>query len=298
MIVGRGKVGRALAKALVAAGEGVTLCASRRALPAGLLRADLVVLAVRDDQIAALAERIGALVAVSRRGGDPSARRASPPVVVHCAGARGPDELERLRDLGVSVGQWHPLLSFARSARPPALRGATVIVRGDARAARLGRSLARQLGMVPRSPEALDEAAYHAAASTLANGAAALAEVATSLLVTAGVDRQAAPRMLGPLLRSVGDNLGALGLPDALTGPVRRGDLSTLERHLALIDRARPEAAGLYLELARFQLELARRLPDAAPGELDAIATWLERKSREFRAIGRAPALPKPRRRR
>jgi predicted short-subunit dehydrogenase-like oxidoreductase (DUF2520 family) len=293
VIVGRGKVGRALAKALASIGEPVALYASRRALPAALLRAELVVLAVRDDQIAAAADRIGALARARRGRPDASARRASLPAVVHCAGARGPDELACLRDLGMSVGQMHPLLSFAAPARPPTLTGAAVVVRGDARAVRLVRALLRRLRMIPRSPASLDEAAYHAAASTLANGAAALAEVATSLLVSAGLDRRVAPRMLGPLLRSVGENLGALGLPDALTGPTRRGDLSTLERHLALIDRAHPEARTLYLELVRFQLDLARRLPDAAPADLDTIEAWRVRKSREFRAIDGAAALPK-----
>ena len=70
----------------------------------------------------------------------------------------------------------------------------------------------------------LDEVGYHAAAGLVANGAAALAAVGVELLVVSGVPRKEAPKMLGPLLRSVAENVEALGFPDALTGPIRRGD--------------------------------------------------------------------------
>jgi predicted short-subunit dehydrogenase-like oxidoreductase (DUF2520 family) len=82
--------------------------------------------------------------------------------------------------------------------------------------------------------------------------------------------------MLGPLLRSVGDNVERLGLPEALTGPVRRGDARGIERHLVALDEKLPGAVPLYLAAARAQLPLARALGDAPPASFDAVARALD----------------------
>jgi predicted short-subunit dehydrogenase-like oxidoreductase (DUF2520 family) len=97
----------------------------------------------------------------------------------------------------------------------------------------------------------------------LATSPAALAAVGAELLVRAGVEPALAPAMLGPLLRSVADNVEALGFPEALTGPVRRGDLAGVERHLAVLRAKLPSAVPLYLAAAEAQLPLARALGDA-----------------------------------
>jgi predicted short-subunit dehydrogenase-like oxidoreductase (DUF2520 family) len=115
--------------------------------------------------------------------------------------------------------------------------------------------------MTPRTIAGLDAVAYHAAAGLVANGAAALAAVGAELLVRAGVPRDIAPKMLGPLLRSVADNVEALGFPQALTGPVRRGDAAGLERHLAALQSKLPQALPLYIASAQAQLPLARYGP-------------------------------------
>jgi predicted short-subunit dehydrogenase-like oxidoreductase (DUF2520 family) len=81
--------------------------------------------------------------------------------------------------------------------------------------------------------------------------------------------------MLGPLLRSVADNVESLGFPDALTGPVRRGDARGLENHLATLRARLPEAVPLYVAAARAQLPLARAIGDASPESMNAIESWL-----------------------
>ena len=88
----------------------------------------------------------------------------------------------------------------------------------------------------------------------MANGAAALAAAGVRLLGEGGVDPATASKMLGPLLKSVGDNVESLGLPAALTGPVRRGDAAAVGRHLEVIRSRTPELVPLYLELIRAQL--------------------------------------------
>jgi len=128
----------------------------------------------------------------------------------------------------------------------------------------------RRLGMTPWSLPELDRIGYHAAAGLLANGAAALAGAASELLENSGVSPRPAARMLGALLGSVADNVSRLGLPAALTGPVRRGDARAVARHLEVIGRRTPRFTPLFKALVAAQIPLARDI-----GEADA-AAWDE----------------------
>jgi predicted short-subunit dehydrogenase-like oxidoreductase (DUF2520 family) len=72
--------------------------------------------------------------------------------------------------------------------------------------------------MQARSLPRLHKDSYHAAAALVANGGATLCSAGIELLVRAGMPRTQAARALGPLLRSVAEHVGRLGLPAALTG--------------------------------------------------------------------------------
>src|SRR5262249_25726646 len=161
-------------------------------------------------------------------------------------------------------------------------------VQGDPVAVRRARTLARRLGMTPRSFPRLDTVGYHAAAGLVANGAAALAAVGAELLVRSRGPRADPPQMLGPPLRRVPRNVEALGCPGALTGPVRRGELAGLERPLAAIQARLPSAATLYLASAEAQLPLARAIGDAPRAAFDAVEAFLVR--------ARASSRPRARR--
>jgi predicted short-subunit dehydrogenase-like oxidoreductase (DUF2520 family) len=260
-VLGAGKVGTSLARGLRSKGARVTLRPARKGLPRAIA-ADIVVLAVRDRDLAPLAEK---LVGVVSRDA----------VVVHVAGALGAEALSPLRGACAGVAQMHPMIAFASSRRAPALVGGHVRVQGDRKAVARARALMTTLGMVPRELPGLDTVAYHAAAGLVANGAAALAAVGAELLAKGGVPRDVAPAMLGPLLRSVAENVSVLGFPDALTGPVRRGDVAGLQKHLATLRAKLPDAVPLYLAAAAAQLPLARAIGDATPASLDAIAEEL-----------------------
>jgi predicted short-subunit dehydrogenase-like oxidoreductase (DUF2520 family) len=86
-----------------------------------------------------------------------------------------------------------------------------------------------------------------------------LAALASDLLVRQGIapDATSAVRHLVPLLRGTLDNLQAVGLPNALTGPLSRGDAGTITRHLEALEECAPDTADLYRHLARLTLPLA-----------------------------------------
>ena len=124
---------------------------------------------------------------------------------------------------------------------------------------------------------------YHAAAVLASNYTVVLAALAPSARTCRARRRRALPAIM-PLLHSTMANLGHTGLPDALTGPLVRGDVGTVMRHLAALDRVTPEIAQVYRALGvsgpavggstrRNSQETLRKLDDALHGVvLDATA--------------------------
>ncbi|HEY0714635.1 MAG TPA: DUF2520 domain-containing protein, partial [Polyangia bacterium] len=92
--------------------------------------------------------------------------------------------------------------------------------------------------------------------------------IARGVLVAAGVPEDDAQPALWPLLASVVRNLDAVGLPAGLTGPIVRGDVTAVERHLEAIARGAPERLELYQRLGRETLRLAQARPDGPQGDV------------------------------
>jgi predicted short-subunit dehydrogenase-like oxidoreductase (DUF2520 family) len=232
-IVGRGRMGPALAGALSAAGHSVVGPLGR-----GFdgTHAGVVLLCVPDGEIAAAAR------AVAPRDGL---------LVGHCSGATGLGVLAPHEAFGL-----HPLMTVAGG--PPAFAGAGAAVAGSTeRALETARSLAHALGMRPFAIADEDRAAYHAAASIAANFLTTVEGAAERLAATAGVPREA----LVPLVRAAVDNWAALGAGAALTGPIVRGDEAVVERQRAAIAERTPEIVVLFDALVAATRELAAGVP-------------------------------------
>ncbi len=275
VIIGAGKVGAALAREIKKRGGSIKLYSARKfmtegnpshAAPKTRLICDLLILAVRDRELGPLAEQIAANKSVTKKT-----------ACVHVAGALTAEAIAPLRAVSAGVAQMHPMISFASTRKPPRLDGGHVHVRGDKVAEARAKKFARALGMTPRTFENLDTVGYHAAAGLVANGAAALAAVGARVLEKAGVPAKIAPLMLGPLLASVADNVAALGFPNALTGPIRRGDPNAVAKHLALLEQRLPDAVPLFVAAGLAQVPLARALGEAPPEGFDAIEKLLSK---------------------
>lgn len=241
-ILGRGRLGRALAAALRAAGLSAELVPSAAA--DRLRRPALVVLAVPDRAIPSVASALAPRVA---RG----------TIVLHCAGALDTAPLAACKQAGAAVGVMHPLVSFADARKPPSLEGTCFLLAGDRRAVAAARSIAVELGARPIAAR-IHGPAYHAAAALAANGAAALAAHAVRVLASLGLRERDAARAIGALLRTVGDNVASVGLPGALTGPVVRGDDATVRAHREALGELDPRALAAYDAMAPSILSLAR----------------------------------------
>ena len=240
VIVGRGRLGRSLALLLPARGQPVTLCAHDAPAP----EADLVLLTVNDDNVAATAARL-----------------PPGPIVLHTAGALGLDVLlphERR-------GSLHPLMSFPGPERGvPPTDGVPAAIAGHPEALAAARALAELLGMrafeVPG-----DRRLYHAAAVMAGNYATVLLDAASTLLAAAGVNATLAPSLLAPLALASIQQGAKVGPTKALTGPLARGDAQAVAAQLDAIEALNPELAALYRAVGAWGL--LHTLHDAPLGE-------------------------------
>jgi predicted short-subunit dehydrogenase-like oxidoreductase (DUF2520 family) len=226
-VVGPGRAGTAVSRGLAAAGWTVAGPVHRgedARHAAGDV--DLVVIATPDDAVAGVAASI-----------EPAGA-----VVVHLAGSLGLDALAPHERRGAL----HPLRSIPTP--DTSLAGAWFAVAGDA----LVEQAVADLG--GRAIAVVDEhrVGYHAAACIASNHLVALLGQVERVAASAGVPLEA----YLDLVRGTVDNVERLGPAAALTGPVRRGDWSTVARHVAALD---PDERGGYAAMA----DLAARLVTA-----------------------------------
>jgi predicted short-subunit dehydrogenase-like oxidoreductase (DUF2520 family) len=233
-IVGAGRLGTALARALRAAGLTVDGPLGRGADPRG---ADAVLLCVPDGEIAAAAAALAPGIPVG-----------------HCSGATGLDVLA-----GHEAFALHPLMTVPAGAPPSVFAGAGAAIAGSTpRSLAVAATLAELLGMRATTVADEDRAAYHAAASIASNFLVTLEGAAERLAAGAGVERE----LLAPLVRAAVENWARLGAADALTGPIARGDEATVARQRAAVAERAPDLVALYDALA----DATRALAAADPG--------------------------------
>ena len=101
-------------------------------------------------------------------------------------------------------------------------------------------------------------ALYHAGAVAVSNYFVALVHYGLKFYQALGADRKEALKAVLPLIKGTLHNIETLGIPDALTGPIMRGDAETVQDHLAAMQQRSPDLIGLYKELARQTVEVAR----------------------------------------
>lgn len=231
-IVGVGRLGGSLVRAATDAGLEVA-AAGRDDAAEAATGAEIVLLCVPDAEIAAAAE-------VAARA------EPLPRFVGHTSGATTLAALAPVAAAGAATFSLHPLQSFADAGTTP--HGAPCAVTGsDPRALAVAKGLAGRLGMHPFEVAEESRAAYHAAASIASNFLVALEESAVELLRKAGIEE---PReLLAALVLRTAANWSERG-PEALTGPIARGDEATVERQRAAIAETAPELLDLFDALA------------------------------------------------
>jgi predicted short-subunit dehydrogenase-like oxidoreductase (DUF2520 family) len=174
------------------------------------------------------------------------------------SGALPAEILAPLKERGAAVGSLHPLQSFASVEQAAAnLPGSFFAVQGDDRAIETALKIIEDLGGKPFMIESRDKALYHLGACVASNYLVALVHFAVYIYKAIGMSGEQAVGALMPLLRGTLANIEILVPVQALTGPVARGDLGTIERHLEAIRGLEPGLAEFYRTLGRYTTKVA-----------------------------------------
>jgi len=264
-IIGAGKVGTALAVLLSRAGYEFVGAVSRSyesarracgcagmgraSADASALtrRAQIVFITTPDDAIADVCAGLAKAGAFARGA-----------VVAHCSGALPSSILEPARGCGAHVGSMHPLQSFATAEQAAELLpGSFCCIEGDPEAVAALDAAALAVGARVMHIPTENKALYHASAVAACNFLVALESAALRMAEAAGIPREQALEALLPLVKGTVSNIEAVGIPQALTGPIARGDVETVRRHVEALRESLPALLPLYKALALETVEVA-----------------------------------------
>jgi predicted short-subunit dehydrogenase-like oxidoreductase (DUF2520 family) len=186
--------------------------------------------------------------------------------VVHCSGAHSVDILESAKQRGANTGCFHPLQTFASVDQAiDNIPGSTFAIEAEQPLSSALKEMAAALEGDWVTLKAGDKVLYHAAAVFACNYLVTLVKLATDLWQTFEVPPAQATKALMPLLRGTLSNIENVGLPNCLTGPIARGDLGTVSRHLGSLSKQAPSLLGIYKELGRQTVPIA-----LAKGKIDS----------------------------
>jgi predicted short-subunit dehydrogenase-like oxidoreductase (DUF2520 family) len=283
-IVGAGTVGSALSRLLVQAGYEFIGAASRSPKSAAAacrfagagrpttnpsevtLEADLVFLTTADDIIRRVCGDLASAGGFRDRA-----------VVAHCSGALPSTILENARQRGASIGSMHPLQTFATAEQAvEMLPGSYCCIEGDSEAVKILADAARAMRMKVLTIPTHAKPLYHAAAAVASNYLVVLENAALKLGEAAGISRTDALNAFLPLIKGTVANLEQTGIPQSLTGPIARGDVQTVRRHLEAIAAGAPGLVALYKALGREAVDIAIAKGTLGAGQAEELLAILQ----------------------
>ena len=268
--IGAGTVGTALAVSLSQKGAKVVAVSSRTLSSAQRLAqsisncqvypaaqgvadaAELVFITTPDDVIAKVASEI---------------KWHKEQDVLHCSGAHSIDILEPAKRLGANVGSFHPLQTFAGvNEAIKNLPGSTLALEAEEPLLSRLKELASILNGKWVELRPGDKVLYHASAVFVSNYLVTLVKLALDLWQGFGVPGEEATKALLPLLKGTVNNIENIGLPNCLTGPIARGDLGTISKHLNALKSKNPSLFTTYQGLGLQTISIA-----LAKGKIDTV---------------------------
>ena len=264
-IIGPGKVGRTLARALERVGYEVVALVGRGDDRGAVTGAGLVLLTVADgdvaDVFASLADE-GVLHPEQ--------------VVFHFSGLERSCILEAPHLTPAGRAAVHPMMAFADVDRAlEALPGTTYGIEGDERGILEARRLVEDLDGKAVIVPAEAKQAYHLACVMASNGLVALMDAAEEITRSAGVQGEGLGSGLANLVLGTAGNVSRLGIRPAMTGPVVRGDSRTIARHLEVLERGSPGILDAYRlllrRLVKMSIESGRGEPELYQPILDLL---------------------------
>ena len=282
-ILGIGKVGRAIGLLLRSAGYNIAAIASRT--PASInqgmaytggtpytdfseaaSQAECIFITTSDDAIASVCEKI-------TRGGSIKPGKK----VIHMSGAGGLSLLEEARRSGAHTACIHPLQSFADvEGAIKNIPGSTFGITSDDEIKQWCVQVVKDLGGNPFFISDAEKPLYHAAACIASNYLTTLIHMVQTIYQSLGLDREDAMHAFWPLVKGTVRNIEDKGTVHALTGPIARGDMGTLKKHIEALHNKVPALLNAYRVLGILTTEIGVEKKTLSPQDAERMRKLLE----------------------
>lgn len=182
-------------------------------------------------------------------------------IVFHTSGALSSKILSPLKRKGATVGSFHPLQTFPKSGSASGqLKNIWIGIEGDKMAVAAARHIIHDFVAHPFVLSSQQKMLYHVAAVFSSNYFVTLLSVAEELGGRIHVPRRKVISIFEPLILQSLMNVKKYSAASALTGPIVRGDVQTLKRHRAELEKkGLGHISLLYAALAKETSRLASR---------------------------------------
>jgi len=201
------------------------------------LSADIIWFCVNDDAIRTSAEEYAPATGWKGKIG------------LHSSGALASDELGVLKRRGAAVASAHPMMTFV-AGKAAGVSGVAFALEGDAAAVKAARKIAEDLGGHPFQIRKENKVLYHAIGAFCSPLVIALLTLGEKVARQAKVPQAELRRVMQPILQRTIENYVNNGAAASFSGPIYRGDVETIRKHLAALKRV-PQARAAYLALAQ-----------------------------------------------
>lgn len=178
-------------------------------------------------------------------------------VIAHTSGLLSSDVLTPLRRDGLHICSFHPCFSFPEKFSGD-INGIYIALEGDSEGCRRLEALVMKIGGKPFFLSREDKPLYHAGCTMASNYLVSLMGLVRDVLGEISPDEEI--RRVLPLVRGTLKNIEQSGVEAALTGPILRGDIHTVESHLKALKGKNPHILSTYIALGRATLRMAEKL--------------------------------------
>ncbi len=281
-IIGVGRLGNSLARALSAADVPVKSIFNRTADQAHNLAADLNVnisgnFPSDDFELGDLI-----FITVSDSAIEPVARRLaevtddfSTKTIVHCSGNASASLLEVLKSKGGSIASFHPLQTFTGYPAPSDFEDIYFSLQGNRSAFPKLEQIAEKLEANTLEVTEDQKSHLHAAAVLASNYLNTLLDAAVKTASVSDLTPEETKKALMPLVKTTLKNVEEQSFEEALSGPINRGDIQTVKQHLDLLE-GQSELLAIYRILGQRTVHMARKSQSIDQDTAQKISKMLE----------------------
>jgi predicted short-subunit dehydrogenase-like oxidoreductase (DUF2520 family) len=196
--------------------------------------------------------------------------------VVHCSGVHSTEILESAKQFGAGVGCFHPLQTLPSiEIALKNLPRSTFAIEAEEPLLNVLKEMATALKGTWLILKASDKVLYHTAAVFASNYLVTLFKLASDIWQQFGVSREQAVEALMPLMHNTLSNIENIGLPYCLTGPIARGDVSTIRKHVDALEETDSAILSSYKELGLQTIPIAREKGQINPEKAQEIQALL-----------------------